>query len=186
MFWSIPADMKQTWRELNLEELKHEILTIAPHAEPLIRQLHTIDQLTFADYFDTVMEKPYAGRVVALGDAYHSMSPQLGNGANLALWDAMQLSEAIDKHLNLDQALEAFANERRPHVWFYGFASRMLTPYFQSYSRVLGWGRDMFMGIFSAIPFFNKLMVIVLCGIRRGMFKRYDIDQLAKTFAKKP
>ena len=52
-----------------------------------------------------------------LGDAAHAMSPQLGQGANLALWDAMVLADALSAHGS--RALPAYTRARRPHLGFY-------------------------------------------------------------------
>ncbi|KAL0482799.1 kynurenine 3-monooxygenase [Acrasis kona] len=184
VFWSVPTSIKDTWRKtLDIEALKNEICCVQPLAKPLVDQLHSIDQLTFADYYDTILENPYHGRVVVVGDACHAMSPQLGNGANLALWDSMVLSTFLQNNDTVEQALKGFAAERKPHVRFYGMCSRMLTPYFQSNSKVLGWGRDAFMGPFSSIPFVGKQMATVLSGVKRGVINKYDERTLVQAIS---
>lgn len=57
--------------------------------------------------------------VVLIGDAAHAMSPNLGQGANCALVDALALAchvEATSLAHGLDEALVQFERERRPLV----------------------------------------------------------------------
>jgi 2-polyprenyl-6-methoxyphenol hydroxylase-like FAD-dependent oxidoreductase len=60
------------------------------------------------------------GRVVLLGDAAHAMTPDLGQGAALALEDAVTLAiyagHATSSHPDLDAALSRYDRERRPRT----------------------------------------------------------------------
>ncbi|MFI5642407.1 NAD(P)H-dependent oxidoreductase [Streptomyces goshikiensis] len=52
------------------------------------------------------------GRVALLGDAAHPMVPALGQGANMALEDAVVLAQAMAAAPSVPAALEAYAHER--------------------------------------------------------------------------
>ena len=60
-----------------------------------------------------------AGNIVLIGDAAHAMSPNLGQGANCALVDALALAghvAAANPDRDLSGALAAFEHDRRPLV----------------------------------------------------------------------
>ncbi|MFM7336278.1 MAG: FAD-dependent oxidoreductase [Tabrizicola sp.] len=78
-----------------------------------------------------------------MGDAAHRASPQLGQGANMALLDAFALSRML--HLPLDEALPAYHRSRRWHLGLYQTLSAAFTPQYQSHSRVLPALRDRFL-----------------------------------------
>jgi 2-polyprenyl-6-methoxyphenol hydroxylase-like FAD-dependent oxidoreductase len=56
------------------------------------------------------------GRLVLLGDAAHAMAPNLGQGANSALVDAVALREALAAGDDPSPALAAYEARRRPAV----------------------------------------------------------------------
>ncbi|WP_041842817.1 FAD-dependent oxidoreductase [Actinoplanes friuliensis] len=54
------------------------------------------------------------GSVVVLGDAAHAMTPNLGQGANQAIEDAVVLAAMCDPLADLSEALDAYDRTRRP------------------------------------------------------------------------
>jgi anthraniloyl-CoA monooxygenase len=67
--------------------------------------------------FPTVqVERWHAGNVVLLGDAAHTAHFTIGSATKLAFEDAVALTEALGAHDELEPALEAYENERRPLV----------------------------------------------------------------------
>jgi 2-polyprenyl-6-methoxyphenol hydroxylase-like FAD-dependent oxidoreductase len=83
-----------------------------------------------------------SGRAVLIGDAAHSMSPQLGIGAQMALEDAEALAGVLAEHRDLATALRVYTHIREPRLSRYQQASHRLTPLFQSDSRLLAAIRD--------------------------------------------
>ena len=70
------------------------------------------------------------------------------------------------KESNIDTAFARYERTRRGHVGYYQLASRSLTPFFQSHSRVLSGLRDAFMGPFCRLPLTGDMMVATLSGVR--------------------
>ncbi|HEX8330511.1 MAG TPA: FAD-dependent oxidoreductase [Hymenobacter sp.] len=59
-----------------------------------------------------VPEKWYKGRVVLIGDAAHSTSPHIGQGAGISVEDTLVLSEELLKDIPLATSLENFMARR--------------------------------------------------------------------------
>jgi 2-polyprenyl-6-methoxyphenol hydroxylase-like FAD-dependent oxidoreductase len=100
------------------------------------------------------------------------MSPQLGQGTNLALVDASVLGSALEQDLPLSAALAGYSRKRRAHVAFYQFASRWLTPLFQSDLQALGPLRNLALGLGCQLPFLRAEMLRTMAGIKRGVVRQ--------------
>jgi 2-polyprenyl-6-methoxyphenol hydroxylase-like FAD-dependent oxidoreductase len=171
LFWSLRADRLGAWLEAGLESFKRDVLALHKEAGPLLDQITSIEQLTWARYHDVVMPAYHTDRCVVIGDAAHATSPQLGQGTNLALVDAVTLNDCIDRHATLPAALAAYTAARRQHLHFTGEASRWLTPLFQSDLRLLPWLRDMTLAVGSRLPFAGPLALETLVGVRQAWWR---------------
>ena len=107
------------------------------------------------------MKRFHQGNVAFLGDAAHAMSPQLGQGANLALLDAAALADA----LRAGEGLAGYTRRRRAHIRLYAFASRWMTPFFQSGRDRLAAPRDALMGPAARLPWIGRQMVRTMAGL---------------------
>jgi 2-polyprenyl-6-methoxyphenol hydroxylase-like FAD-dependent oxidoreductase len=56
------------------------------------------------------------GRVVLLGDAAHATTPNMGQGAAMAIEDAYVLAEELAKPQPVEEALAAYQSRRMPRV----------------------------------------------------------------------
>lgn len=141
IFWSMPADSHDAWRSRGLDHWKAEATALWPDFTPYAEQIADTDLMTMARYSHGTLRKPYSAGLVHIGDAAHRASPQLGQGANMALLDALALTRAIDA-ANEQDPLALYAQARRAHVWAYQALSAAFTPQYQSGSAWLPILRD--------------------------------------------
>jgi 2-polyprenyl-6-methoxyphenol hydroxylase-like FAD-dependent oxidoreductase len=171
LFWSIRGDPVAEWRARGLAAWKEAVLALSRDAAPLVDQIDDLDQVLFAAYHDVVMHRWSTRTVVYLGDAAHATSPQLGQGCNLALWDAMVLAERLDaEEHDLARALDRYTRERRDHLAFYQVATRWLTPFFQGDVAPLGALRDLAMPLMTRLPIAKRVMTLAMLGVVDGFW----------------
>ena len=173
LFWSIRCDRVDAWRARGLAPWKEELAKLAPEAAPVLEQIESVDQVLFARYHDVVMHRWTTRNVVYLGDAAHATSPQLGQGCNLALWDAMVLADVLAaEERNLALALDSYSRTRAEHLAFYQLATRLLTPFFQGDEPLLGTMRDALMPLMAKFPVTNRIMTLSMLGVVEGFAGR--------------
>lgn len=150
-FWSLRADRLDDWREAGLVKWKAQVGALWPDCAPLLDQIHDPDQLTFARYAHRTLAAPAETALVHIGDAWHSASPQLGQGANMALLDAWALAKGLADKGNVDEGARHGIRLRRRHVLTYQWLTALFTPVYQSDSRVLPLIRDRMVGPLSKV-----------------------------------
>ncbi|WP_341366675.1 NAD(P)/FAD-dependent oxidoreductase [Yoonia sp. BS5-3] len=163
IFWSMPRNSYDDWRAGGVEAWKCEAIALWPDFAPFAAQITDPDQMTMARYGHGTMGKPWSPGLVHIGDAAHRASPQLGQGANMALLDAMALAEAL-RVAQGDAALALYARARRWHVRCYQWMSAAFTPQYQSDSRWLPILRDRLLYPISQIPPGPKLLSAIVRG----------------------
>lgn len=142
-FWSIRADAEANWRAAPLDIWKAEAEALWPETRLLLDQITGHDQLTFARYRHRTHPHPVSGqRLVHIGDAWHAASPQLGQGANMALLDAAAIGLALGEAQSVAGALAHYQLLRQTHVQLYQAMTWLFTPVYQGDSRVLPFIRD--------------------------------------------
>lgn len=150
-FWSLRADRLAAWQDGGLAAWKREVLDLWPACEPLLDQIIAPEQLTFARYAHRTLPAPAEPHLLHLGDAWHSASPQLGQGANMALLDAWALGLGLAGAQSLEVGLNRVLGLRRRHVRIYQALTALFTPVYQSDSRVIPWLRDRLVGPISRL-----------------------------------
>ena len=177
-FWSLKNNSFQALKEAGIDRWKEDVMRCWPAVESLLSQLNCFDDLAYARYSHHTLSVPYGSRLVFIGDAAHSTSPQLGQGANMALLDSYALAQVLDSDLNtgnsLQQSLEDYARLRRTHVRLYQAASFTLTPFYQSDSKMLPWLRDLLFEPVSKLPFASKIVTSLGAGLLANPVKRID------------
>jgi FAD-dependent urate hydroxylase len=173
-FWSLPATAlaqaghdEARWRA--------EVAEIWPDAAQRLLATQVPEGLAQARYRDTVVRHWHRGRAVLIGDAAHAMSPQLGQGVNMALADALALRDVLRTASTLPEALDAYQRLRRRHLGIYHFWSRWLTPLFQSDRDRIATLRDLLFHPLSRVPGGRGQSLRILTGTRSGWFGRWSL-----------
>ena len=88
----------------------------ADFAEPVPSLLDQAAEAYFAPIEEVAPPAWTAGRVVLVGDAAHASSPNMAQGAAMALEDALVLAETLTADRIADQALAGYAQRRMARV----------------------------------------------------------------------
>lgn len=173
MFWSTPIDAMDdllagdfaAWRDQRLAPLW-------PALAQAFAGKTDWSGFSRAVYRDVSVGRWDVGACALIGDAAHGTSPQLGQGANLALVDAVELAERLQAAPS-PKALKGWQAARRRHVSLYQVVSKALTPLFQSHGRFWPAMRTYGFTPLSRLPGIKQLGVLLLTGtLRLGRFPR--------------
>ncbi len=132
---NIPLDRAENYRESGAWK-KIVVRHFPKLALPLDGLADGFRPILYA-YRDVELHRFMEGRLVFIGDAAHSMSPLLGQGARMAMLDASMLAQSLDSYAGLSAALRGFDQRARSKVPEFQRISRWLTPLFQSENRML-------------------------------------------------
>jgi salicylate hydroxylase len=174
-FWSLRADGLEAWRTAGLEAWKAEVRAVWPATAPFLDQISDPDLLTFARYAHRTLPAPAEPALIHIGDAWHSASPQLGQGANMALLDAFALARALREEGDLGAALARAVRLRRGHIRLFQALSWMFTPVYQSDSRFLPFLRDRIVGPLSHVWPATAIQAAMVTGLMGEPLGRLDL-----------
>jgi 2-polyprenyl-6-methoxyphenol hydroxylase-like FAD-dependent oxidoreductase len=85
-----------------------------PRVVKLFSQIRSADEIITTEVEELALERWGEGRTVLLGDSVHAMTPNIGQGAGMAMEDAAVLAEEIAS--GADSALENYVRRRKPRV----------------------------------------------------------------------
>lgn len=176
-FWSVPTAGFEEWSRGGMYAWRAEVAAIWPQADACLARIESASALARAGYRDAVPRRWHRDRLVLLGDAAHAMSPQLGQGVNMALLDAIALRDALRVAPGVADALADYARVRRRHVAVYQFWSRWLTPLFQSDRDLVARARDALLLPAGRIPGGRGHMLRVLSGTQHGVFGNWPLQR---------
>jgi 2-polyprenyl-6-methoxyphenol hydroxylase-like FAD-dependent oxidoreductase len=176
-FWSLKHADYTAEKELGVTGLRKHVEAYWPEAAALLDQVPSFDALALATYRNARPRACHRGRVLLIGDTSHATSPQLGQGANLAIIDAVTLAHAIARASSVDAAIQTYRRLRRSHTDYYQWMSAVLTPAYQSDSRFLAWFRDVFFLPMSRLPVGRTFMQRTLTGYARMGFTPWRLPE---------
>ena len=178
LFWSLKPEDHAAWAA-RFDTWRDEAATLWPPIAPVLAALPGPEAFTPARYIQFTAKRPWRGRLVLIGDAAHATSPQLGQGANSAMLDALALADALAAEPTHEIAFARYAAARRAHIRFYQRASALMTPFFQADSRLLPWLRDAAFDRMKAVPWLHGEMLRTLAGMKTGLVTYRDAARLA-------
>ena len=121
MWWSTqPSDGRDaaTFRAMSQQELRQHIRSFhAGWHDPITQVIDASDTIMVTDTLDVATLPTWSrGRTVLIGDAAHATSPHAGQGASIALEDAMRLACLLQAGEEFSITFEKFERERRPRA----------------------------------------------------------------------
>lgn len=187
VFWSMPTHQLSQFKA-DKDWLQLIETHWASTANWLSQHLPEQQQWLNAQYRDVVMSQYGQGRIGVIGDAAHAMSPQLGQGANMALLDAWAFSQSVHHARQNDWAKlwQDYHRIRRNSIYFYQSLSRLLTPLYQSDSTYRSGLRDLIFPWMYRLPYLQKEMAITISGLKTGAFSSIDYNYIASQSIQKP
>ncbi|MDQ3942034.1 MAG: FAD-dependent monooxygenase, partial [Actinomycetota bacterium] len=135
----------ETWEGLGFDELgpDESIALLEEIFEPyldgcsLINQMSHLDKMPWLNFQRVSNENWYHDNVVLMGDAAHTAHFSIGSGTKLALEDAIGLADKLHEHEDLQDALEAYEEERRTAVLQLQSTARNSTEWFENIHRYI-------------------------------------------------
>lgn len=176
-FWSIRSDQESNWRAGSLEAWKAEATALWPETAQLLALISDQSEMTFARYRHRTHPEPVSGsRLIHLGDAWHAASPQLGQGANMALLDAWAIAKALSERTDQGEALGYYKSLRNNHVKLYQLMTWLFTPVYQGDSHILPWLRDWLAAPLSKVWPAPKVLAAMVSGQIGAPLRKLDLE----------
>jgi 2-polyprenyl-6-methoxyphenol hydroxylase-like FAD-dependent oxidoreductase len=121
MWWSTQPTQgidAATFRAMDQDALRRHLRHFhAGWHDPIPRLLESVGDVVVTPTLDVATLPNWSRkRTVLIGDAAHATSPHAGQGASLALEDAMRLARLLSQGGELGEVFAAFEEERRPRV----------------------------------------------------------------------
>ena len=94
-------------------QMQARMKTCAPALQELTQQITDDAAVVYRPLEWVLLEGAWhRGRIVLLGDAVHTTTPHLGQGAGLAIEDSLVLADTLAQHNDLPTALSAYRERR--------------------------------------------------------------------------
>ena len=169
-FWGATNDYLKNWSPKLFKSWKKEALALAPEYSDITNRITDFEQVTCAPYFDVKLKPFYHNSILFIGDAAHAMSPHLSSGTNLALLDAKVFGECYSDQKSVKEIFEDYQSKRAGQIYYYQWASRLVTPLFQS-PKNRAWLRDIVLKTAYNFPLSKGLITKTITGTRYNLFK---------------
>jgi 6-methylpretetramide 4-monooxygenase len=122
IFYYLPRRRFEEFKARGLESFKKEIANIEPEVSNSLGSLGSWEDVAHASPKRVDVESWVADRAALLGDAVHALDPSWAQGANMALQDAVALSNTIERCFALHDfsanTLKGYEKTRRNRAKF--------------------------------------------------------------------
>lgn len=164
LFWSAKHCETEAIEAAGIDQWRADFLDLWPEAVRFVEQISSFEQLTFAHYVHRTGKPCSRGNLFHIGDAWHCTSPQLGQGANMALLDAHAFAVALEMATDLRELQSFYANIRADHITLYQALSLIFTPLYQSDGAFRPWLRDRVVHNLARLPGVRNLIAHIVGG----------------------
>lgn len=164
IFWSVRRADAAHGMAGDAGPIREAFCALWPEAAPYVSQVQSIDDWTLATYHHRTGNPAASPRRISIGDSWHCTSPQLGQGANMALIDAAALARALDEATDLVEVGRRYRQLRQFHVSLYQTLSWLFTPLYQSGDRVRPLLRDLSTHYLGGMPLARNLIALTVSG----------------------
>ncbi len=174
-FWSLKGTDYDVVASAGFDAWATRVRDLWPETAPHIEAIGGFAEMTLAKYAHHTLAVPAGEGIAFVGDSAHATSPQLGQGANMALLDARAVYLALRDGTDVPDALDRYAVLRRWHVRLYQALSLMFTPFYQSDSRILPLIRDFAVPTLARIPPTPQLLGAMVAGTLLSPIKTLEL-----------
>ncbi|MEU5656531.1 FAD-dependent monooxygenase [Streptomyces sp. NPDC047737] len=109
------------------EQLRERLAAFGGPVAEALREVTSPDGVVYSRISQVTVEAPWhVGRVVIAGDAAHASTPNLAQGAAMAVEDALVLVRSLDASDDVPSALAAWEERRRARAMFVQNLSRAI------------------------------------------------------------
>lgn len=114
LFATTPEPENQRYpREGLAAVMRGKLAATAPQIQALAEHITDDAEVVYRPLEGLMVRGPWhKGRVVLLGDAVHATTPHLGQGAGMAVEDAIVLAEEVTRHDSAEAAFQAYHDRR--------------------------------------------------------------------------
>jgi 2-polyprenyl-6-methoxyphenol hydroxylase-like FAD-dependent oxidoreductase len=175
-FWSLKPESFETLQAAGIDSWRSQVLEHWPETAPHLEAIRGFEEMTLARYAHHTLQVPAGDGIAFIGDSAHATSPQLGQGANMALLDAAALAGALAEAGSIDDALGEYARLRRWHVRLYQLLSLTLTPFYQSDGQLLPLVRDVLVSAIARVPPVPWLLAAMVSGQLLSPLKALQLE----------
>ena len=186
LFWGIHKSAMEGTRIRGVDDWCALVEEYCPEAHEILSDVYNWERITPATYRRCQLDTLYHKKAIFIGDSAHSMSPHLGQGANLALMDAAMFADSLEAAKSVEEAAVLLQRAHHGMVHYYGSLSKWLTPFFQTGVTPLAWGRDLALPVMNKIPPVKSAMTKSMAGVKEGWVSTIDYKQLLPATVKKP